>query len=1523
MDESIFNNLDRLERADRAATRPTRDVYNNSSTEYSAYDGPSMAYDGPASHRTNRPLEGYDLDEAPMTLDSFDEQLLRQPDYNSRQGQAALGRARLSLPPAAHARTQDYAPVRRGLDLSRFALDQSQHGPSTSSPMEPVLPSSPSFRASQRQPAPVEHGRLNRSHQRRKLLEAEYDEVGYEPFTAEQLDAEESYMMPPAPEIGFRPNYAEPQQNRPPRQSSRQGPVVQGINLVSTHALPDRLRAIFPYPLFNAVQSKTFDTIFNTNANFVLSAPTGSGKTAVLELAVCRLISTYATDSFKIVYQAPTKSLCAERQRDWQAKFGTLGLECAELTGDTDTSHLRNVQQASIIITTPEKWDSMTRKWKDHQRLMQMVKLFLIDEVHILKEDRGATLEAVVSRMKSVGSDVRFVALSATVPNSDDIAAWLGGDPMNPHTPAMRERFGEDFRPVRLKKHVCGYPSTSNDFAFEKSLSAKLPEVISKWSQRKPIMVFCFTRAACGETAKMLASWWSTNSPKDRYWSSPRKRIVVGDKDLQDTISSGVAFHHAGLSMDDRNAVERGYLEGEVNVICCTSTLAVGVNLPCHMVIIKNTVTYQGPAAGGCKEYSDLEIMQMLGRAGRPQFDDSAVAVIMTRQQRASHYEKMISGEEILESCLHRNLIDHLNAEIGLGTISSASSARKWLSSTFLYIRLKDNPEHYKIDGDGSNRNLEDRLEKICSNGIAALEEYDLVRVAPRLRCTEFGDAMARYYLQFDTMKVIMALPAKANISEILSAVAQAAEFKEVRFRSGEKPIYKDLNKNTSIKFPIPMTLDLPAHKISLIIQSVLGAIELPTEDYKHTLEYNTAKASIFQHATRIIRCIVDCQLYLEDVVTTRNGLMLARSIGAQVWDDSPLHMKQLEGIGLVSVRKLANAGIMSVEELENTEAHHIERALSRNPPYGQTVQAKAKAFPKLRISIKMVGEPHVKKGEHVAIKIKTEIGFLNETVPDFFQRKPVYICLLAETSDGHKVHFARISAKKLSKGQDVLFEAHLTDPKQSIRAYVMCDEIAGTMRHAVLTPNILALSFPARKMDKDAEQRKAADAIAPNTAKRRLPAETKRGVQDDDDEDEFADPDLNDTDFAVAEAGSFMDIDAFDDAPSKGPKPKKRKTTDTPATDENFEPQRLPNGKWACKHACKNKNTCKHMCCRDGLDSKPKPPKPKGEKKDASDAPDPKQTQLKMSVAKKAGPSTQPGQSNSKVPATQSQASVRPKAKANDSMEARDLDRLHNSIKSKTPAVPTLASRQSGASASAPQQKAGKARLSFVEAARHAEDDDMSDYGNESWTSNDLPDVSSLAPTQLGARNGVSDGNDLKMSGAGDRSTMGEGDVSEPLAGGDDVDAAADFDFDFLTNDYSFEDSDGWRDEPSPDDQSTRDNQDATSKPTVLPRTSNAIFVGDSSDSVANALPTVKSGDAKQRTTDAAQDKSSDSVTFGRHKTSQNEVMYQGYPGQVAGADRGVAHQTEPPAADKEADDALAWFKEKIGGEDIFNFVD
>jgi ATP-dependent DNA helicase HFM1/MER3 len=318
-----------------------------------------------------------------------------------------------------------------------------------SSPPVSGLPSSPDFKASQRrhdhrasQPRPVQH-----------IIEEPSDPPGTNAGSCIQPTYSNAYQRAIA--VSHTPQ------------------LVQGIKLRSTHELPDRFRSIFSFPNFNAVQSKCFDIIYRTNDNFVLSSPTGSGKTVAFELAICRLINGFSGGDFKIVYQAPTKSLCSERHRDWSSKFRPFDLVCAELTGDTDMSQMKNVQNASIIVTTPEKWDSMTRKWKDHIKLMKMIKLFLIDEVHMLKEERGAVLEVVVSRMKSIGSDVRFVALSASIPNSEDIAAWLGQNPVSPQTPAIRQVFGEEFRPVKLQKHVVGYNSNSNDFAFEKALDAR------------------------------------------------------------------------------------------------------------------------------------------------------------------------------------------------------------------------------------------------------------------------------------------------------------------------------------------------------------------------------------------------------------------------------------------------------------------------------------------------------------------------------------------------------------------------------------------------------------------------------------------------------------------------------------------------------------------------------------------------------------------------------------------------------------------------------------------------------------------------------------------------------------------------------------------------------------------------------------------------------------------------------------------------------------------------------------------
>lgn len=722
----------------------------------------SFAYQGDSPARLSPVLQDLPTNDHDVPLDAFDKELLAQSPPELTEP-AEYAQTRISLPP----RTMP-APART-VDTVRLLREDLYNAPTPryqSSSSSIAAASSPTVLALQNRHS------ANASGSGRTSITKIGGAGRFKEHAGAIVTPEvEKYLQPTQGrnKVFLQPKIAStarPRSGATCMGLGRAPPIVQGIPLIATTELPDRYRSIFPFPVFNAVQSKCFAVAFGSSNNLVVSAPTGSGKTAIMELAICQLMMASNAGDFKVVYQAPTKSLCSERKRDWSGKFASLDLTCAELTGDTEQSQLKNVQSASIIITTPEKWDSVTRKWKDNARLMKMVKLFLIDEVHILKEARGATLEAVVSRMKSVGSDVRFVALSATVPNSDDIASWLGKAPDARHLSAHRELFGEEFRPVKLEKHVWGIRGPANDFAFDKVLDDSVKQAIATYSKKKPTMIFCTTRKMAAETAKKLADLFHTSKRSHRLWPAPDKSYRMVDQELSKLVTAGVAFHHGGVDATDRRIIEEGFLSSDITIICCTSTLAVGVNLPCYLVIIKSTVTW---TEHGAQEYPDLEIMQMLGRAGRPQFESSACAVILTRPEKEHHYKKMVSGEEILESCLHLNLVAHLNSEIGLGTVVDMASAKRWLAGTFMFVRLQRNPRHYQLEGHVKQTGTDELLESICAKDIGLLQEARLVSDESRFKCTEFGDAMARYYVSFNTMKTILAMAPKAKMSEVVS----------------------------------------------------------------------------------------------------------------------------------------------------------------------------------------------------------------------------------------------------------------------------------------------------------------------------------------------------------------------------------------------------------------------------------------------------------------------------------------------------------------------------------------------------------------------------------------------------------------------------------------------------------------------------------------------------------------------------------------------------------------------------------
>lgn len=177
------------------------------------------------------------------------------------------------------------------------------------------------------------------------------------------------------------------------------------------------------------------------------------------------------------------------------------------ITGDTEDADEAN--DADLIVTTPEKWDSVTRRWHDHKNLLQAVSLVLIDEVHILNDTRGAILEIITSRMKMMRKKcgdlrIRFVVASATIPNPEDLSIWLSYE--NGRA-AQCLTFGESDRPVPLHKHVYSAPFESrNPFTFDLSLHSRLPQIMSKYSKGKPTLIFCSTRKSTESTAHYLAT---------------------------------------------------------------------------------------------------------------------------------------------------------------------------------------------------------------------------------------------------------------------------------------------------------------------------------------------------------------------------------------------------------------------------------------------------------------------------------------------------------------------------------------------------------------------------------------------------------------------------------------------------------------------------------------------------------------------------------------------------------------------------------------------------------------------------------------------------------------------------------------------------------------------------------------------------------------------------------------------------------------------------------------------------------
>ena len=161
--------------------------------------------------------------------------------------------------------------------------------------------------------------------------------------------------------------------------------------------------------------------------------------------------------------------------------------------------------------------------------------------------------------------------------------------------------------------------------------------------------------------------------------------------EVKELFSKGFGCHNAGMLRADRSLVERAFAAGVIKVLVCTATLAWGVNLPAHLVVIKGTTLYD-PQRGGFRDLGVLDVQQIFGRAGRPGFDTSGEGVIVTEHKKLAHYLGMLTAATPIESQFVKNLADNLNAELVLGTVTNVKEGARWLGYSAARAHAQEPP---------------------------------------------------------------------------------------------------------------------------------------------------------------------------------------------------------------------------------------------------------------------------------------------------------------------------------------------------------------------------------------------------------------------------------------------------------------------------------------------------------------------------------------------------------------------------------------------------------------------------------------------------------------------------------------------------------------------------------------------------------------------------------------------------------------------------------------------------------------
>ncbi|TKJ26593.1 MAG: hypothetical protein CEE42_04435 [Promethearchaeota archaeon Loki_b31] len=366
--------------------------------------------------------------------------------------------------------------------------------------------------------------------------------------------------------------------------------------------------------------------------SFLVCAPSGSGKTLIGE--VCAVNNVFQNFG-KSIYLVPYKALATEKYVHFKKSYERFGVKTELSIGDYDVDDDK-LEQADIVVTTYEKMDSILRNFYDKEWIFN-ISTIIIDEIHIIGEsDRGPRLESLIVRLNEFLHNPQIIGLSATIANPEFCNDWLTS--LGNHTTLIIS----DERPVPLHYRI--EVTQNKDSTLKKIIKSTL-------NDGGQALIFLNRRKSTQMTAQNLKNLIKTHINENELKMCKKigdrlNKIKGRHNELKKVVKCGVAFHHAGLLPKERKLVEDAYRKHTLKVICSTTTLSAGINVPARVVIIKDFKKYvtsghniknfkgfyeNGDGFSYFKAFSANEVFQMLGRAGRPGLDEVGFGVVLVK----------------------------------------------------------------------------------------------------------------------------------------------------------------------------------------------------------------------------------------------------------------------------------------------------------------------------------------------------------------------------------------------------------------------------------------------------------------------------------------------------------------------------------------------------------------------------------------------------------------------------------------------------------------------------------------------------------------------------------------------------------------------------------------------------------------------------------------------------------------------------------------------------------------------------